>query len=99
MRAVGGDDEGIGRETFGRGKNEKCLVTGRVSQNFQYVRPSPTSTAERARRRQNHIHLLFLTIVLKLSEIQGCQVAQLVKHLTLGFRSGHDLRVIRSSPT
>ena len=28
----------------------------------------------------------------------GAWVAQLVKHLTLDFHSGHDLRVVRSSP-
>jgi len=28
----------------------------------------------------------------------GAWVAQLVKHLILGFGSGHDLRVMRSSP-
>ena len=29
---------------------------------------------------------------------QGCLVAQSVEHLTLGFGSGHDLRVVRLSP-
>lgn len=28
----------------------------------------------------------------------GAWVAQLVEHLTLGFRSSHDLRVVRQSP-
>ena len=31
--------------------------------------------------------------------MRGAWVAELVKHLTLGFSSGHDLEVVRSSPT
>ena len=31
--------------------------------------------------------------------VKGAWVAHLVKHLTLDFGSGHDLRVVRPSPT
>ena len=31
--------------------------------------------------------------------VWGTWMAQLIKHRTLGFCSGHDLRVMRSSPT
>ena len=31
--------------------------------------------------------------------IGATQVAQSVKHLTLDFDSGHDLRIVKSSPT
>ena len=34
-----------------------------------------------------------------LIKFKGTWVAQLVEHLTLGFGSGHDLRVMRLSPT
>ena len=36
---------------------------------------------------------------IKISRPRSAWVAQLVKRLTLGFSSGHDLRVVRSSPT
>ena len=39
------------------------------------------------------------TLFLKIKAYWGAWVAQLVKQLTLGFSSGHDLRVMRLSPT
>ena len=39
----------------------------------------------------------FVFIVLKKSKKRSSWLAQLVKHLTLDFGSGHDLRVMRSS--
>ena len=42
--------------------------------------------------------LSILIIYLKISSL-GTQVAQLVKHPILDFSSGHDLRVMRLSPT
>ena len=38
-----------------------------------------------------------MKLSLKLEPTGGTWVAQLVKHLTLGFGSSHDLRVVRSS--
>ena len=35
---------------------------------------------------------------LQMLNMGGACVAQLVKHLNLNFSSGHDLRVVRSSP-
>ena len=35
----------------------------------------------------------------KSEKLQGTWVAQVVKHPTLGLGSGHDLRVVRLSPT
>ena len=39
-----------------------------------------------------------LTIPLLKLSLQGTWVTQLIKHLTLDFSSGHNLRVVRSSP-
>ena len=39
-----------------------------------------------------------MLVTFKMTVDPGRQVAQLVEHLTLGFGSGHDLRVMRSSP-
>lgn len=36
--------------------------------------------------------------VIQKYQLRGTWVAQFVKHLTLNFGSGHDLRVVRSSP-
>jgi len=36
--------------------------------------------------------------VTKISKLRGTWVAQWVKHLTLDFISGHDLRAVRSIP-
>ena len=45
-------------------------------------------------------YVIILNIVLLYKKLQkrGTQVAQSVKHQVLDFSSGHDLRVVRSSP-
>ena len=46
-----------------------------------------------------HLSKLLKIIFLEMEMIQGTLVAQLVEHSTLGFGSGHDPKVLRSSPT
>ena len=46
-----------------------------------------------------NVKLMYLALtVLKITKSQGAWVAQWVEHPTLGFGSGHDLRVMRLSP-
>jgi len=43
--------------------------------------------------------IVFILLELKVGHSWGAWVTQLVKHPTLGFGLGHDLKVVRSSPT
>ena len=45
-----------------------------------------------------HPSICSLPCLSKIRENKGTWMAQLVKCLTLGFNSGHDLGVVRSSP-